>query len=162
MSVTENLHPAEGRPITSYSLAFSIVVDLLFAGVLLLVSIYQIVVISGFSFGWVLAGVMVGDAYFRLWRRPVRIARFYDSHFEIIGQGLRVTGRYGDIKSFDSYRQIFGDFKSGKRLWIDVEGIGPLAFPDRWNRELRIDTIGLLEKVGLPRTSEGQEGEGEV
>ena len=96
-----------------------------------------------------LVGVVLffSDFYFRLWKRPVRQARFFAEHFEISGWGVNLRSKYDQVEDLAKYRQTFGDFKSSSRVSFSVKGDpNLLIIPNRNKGGLDLYSW-LLQKV---------------
>jgi hypothetical protein len=70
--------------------------DLVIAALAFAYGVYLI--LSGtFPYPWLIGSLFVGDFYLRLWRRPIRRARFFEDHFELSGLGVALTGGYESV-----------------------------------------------------------------
>ena len=94
---------------------------------------------------WVAAFLFLGDLYFRLWRRRVRRALFYDDHFEVSGWGVSLKGRYDSVENLRRVKAVLGDFRTGSRVWFSLKGDpNMLVLPNRKGGEPRTDLYSWL------------------
>ena len=99
---------------------------------------------------WFVGGLLIGDFYFRLWRRPVRRAQFFEDHFEISGWGVDINGRYELIQDLTKFSRPFGDFRSDTRVSFSVKDDSNLfVLPNRRNKKLGLDVYSLLRRKAL-------------
>jgi hypothetical protein len=111
----------EEYPLFEYSLNPSIALDVLIAVMLFIFAIYSLIVEHVISAAFVVAGLFAADFYYRLWRRPVRKALFYDDHFEISGQGVNLRTGYDRLEDLQKVRRLLGDFRSDSAIWFSVK-----------------------------------------
>jgi hypothetical protein len=140
------LTTSKGEPLIAYSLTPSIALDLFVAALFFAAGTYSVVQ-GAIPIAWFPGTLGLSDAYFRLWRRSVRQARFYDDHVEVRGFGLDIRGGYELVEDIAKYRQNFGDFRSNSRVSFSFRGDpNVFVFPNRKNRNLGIDVYSLLMK----------------
>lgn len=145
------------EPLIVYSLNPSMALDLLVAVLAFGYGVFVLVWSSVPPFPWIMGVLLVGDFYFRLWKRPVRKARFFDDHFEIDGWNVSLNAEYGRITDLSESKQPFGDFASNSRVSFSVADY-PITFtiPSRRNRRLKLGLYSLL-KQKAPEIGHGRE-----
>jgi hypothetical protein len=102
----------------------------------------------------VIAAIIFLDFYYRLWRRPVRIARFFEDEFEIKGRGTNFRLGYDKIQSEEKVKSLIGDLRTNSSVWIMVSGYpDEFVIPNRRIRKggLRTDLYSWLRR----KTSSG-------
>jgi hypothetical protein len=134
----------EEQPVFAYTLTPSIALDVTIATLSFGYGVYIVLWTGGLPYSWFMSGLGVGDAYLRLWNRPIRQARFYPDHFEITGRGVRLSSEYDSIKDLDRYRQLLGDFRTDSRVSFTVEDYPNFIIPNRRNRKLKLDLYSFL------------------
>lgn len=135
----------EGTPFLVYSLGISIALDLLLAVVLTGIGAYYIIGGTLVYEAWVPALLFVADFYLRLWRRPVRDARFFDSQVEISGRGVDLKFGYDLIEELKKERSVVGDFRTSDSVSFSVKGDSNVfVIPNRKNRQMHLDLYTWL------------------
>jgi len=135
------------EPLIVYSLNPSFALDIGLGTLIIAFGAYELVWAGTPPASWVVGVLFFGDFYFRLWRRPVRQAQFFESHFEISGRGINLNAGYDSIRDLTKYKQPFGDSRSTTRVSFFVRGVPiPLVFPNRWNKKLGLDVYSLIVK----------------
>lgn len=91
------------------------------------------------------------DSYLRLWRRPVRQARFFDDHFEISGWNANINSDYSRVEGLKKTRSIVGDFRTDSSVTFSVRDDPNLfTIPNRKNRGLKLDLYSWLRQKSMP------------
>jgi hypothetical protein len=136
---------SELRPLISYSLAPSILLNIVLTALPIAYGGYQIMR-GDLPTAWILGGLGIADTYYLLWRRNVRFAKFFEDHFEIVGYGVDVKGDYRLIENLTVFRRNFGDFQSNTRVSFSIRGdTNIFTIPNRKNRNLGLDVYSLIK-----------------
>lgn len=149
-----NVSLRKEKPVLSYSLTPSMSLE-----IALIIAIFgygAILVAEGrLPVSWPFGVFGLADFYYRLWRRPIREARFFEGHFELSGYGVDVSGRYDLIGDLRKYRQPFGDIRSASRVSFSITGVfGQFTLPNRRSKDHGLDVYSLLlKKISTPLAS---------
>jgi len=134
------------EPIIRYSLSPSILFYCLFSSLLAAAGEYELY-IGQTPISWALIPFCLGEAYFRLWRRPIRRAKFYEDHLELDGYGTNFVGAYSSVSGLVSYRQFIGDIRTDRRVSFFVKDRDVVfVLPERRNRKLNLDIYSLIKQ----------------
>jgi hypothetical protein len=133
------------RPVIVYSLSYSIGLDLALAVAAAFVGVYYMIASAALTGAFVLCGLFFLDCYFRLWRRRVRTAEFYEGQVRIVGWRTKVVANYHVLGGLSRTRSLIGDFRTGSTVSFTL-GDRPEVFviPNRKIRALKTDLYSWL------------------
>ena len=155
MSKNEMRSSESSSPILAYSLRASMALDLFLAFFLFVVAFYYLLISGALTATFILSALFFFDFYYRLWRRRIRRAHFYDDHFEISGRGVTKSANYDEIESFTKVRSLAGDFRTDSTVLLSIRDVPDvLRMPNRRNRRLKLDVYSLLLQRAPERASQ--------
>jgi hypothetical protein len=135
------------EPLLVYSLNLSLALDLVLAAPAIGYGAFLLLSGGTPPYPWIVGILFLGDFYFRLWRRPVRRALFFDDHLEISGRKVRLSAGYDQIRGLGRFRQSFGDFASDSRVsFTVVDSPASFVVPNRRDRKLKLDLYSFLKQ----------------
>ncbi len=98
------------------------------------------------SGAFVVSALFFLDFYYRLWQRSVRIAKFFEDHFEIKGRNLNLRRvGYDEISSLTKMKSLLGDFRTDSSVWLSMSNYpDSFSIPNRKISRLKTDLYSWL------------------